>query len=193
MMTSIKKSKNVHYVDNKKFLSAMIEFKELYNIAEKNKEEYPPVSNYIGECFLKIATHLSYRPNFINYTYRDDMISDGIENCLQYVHNFNPEKSNNPFAYFTQIIYYAFLRRIAKEKKQTHVKNKIIQNTNYQSWTTMEGDDTAYTVLGFDPNVMLPDEDVYKPKKKSSEKTKGLESFMEEDKKKSNRKRNKKV
>ena len=192
-MTSIKKSKNVHYVDNKKFLSAMIEFKELYNIAEKNKEEYPPVSNYIGECFLKIATHLSYRPNFINYTYRDDMISDGIENCLQYVHNFNPEKSNNPFAYFTQIIYYAFLRRIAKEKKQTHVKNKIIQNTNYQSWTTMEGDDSAYTVLGFDPNVMLPDEDVYKPKKKSSEKTKGLESFMEEDKKKINRKRNKKV
>jgi len=171
----------------------MIEFKELYNIAEKNKEEYPPVSNYIGECFLKIATHLSYRPNFINYTYRDDMISDGIENCLQYVHNFNPEKSNNPFAYFTQIIYYAFLRRIAKEKKQTHVKNKIIQNTNYQSWTTMEGDDSAYPVLGFDPNVMLPDEDVYKPKKKSSEKTKGLESFMEEDKKKSNRKRNKKV
>jgi|TARA_B100001964_G_C14082721_1_gene531093 hypothetical protein len=193
MMTSIKKSKNVHYVDNKKFLSAMIEFKELYNIAEKNKEEYPPVSNYIGECFLKIATHLSYRPNFINYTYRDDMISDGIENCLQYVHNFNPEKSNNPFAYFTQIIYYAFLRRIAKEKKQTHVKNKIIQNTNYQSWTTMEGDTEQYTVLGFDPNVMLPDEDVYKPKKKSSEKTKGLESFMEEDKKKSNRKRNKKV
>ncbi len=192
-MTSIKKSKNVHYVDNKKFLSAMIEFKELYNIAEKNKEEYPPVSNYIGECFLKIATHLSYRPNFINYTYRDDMISDGIENCLQYVHNFNPEKSNNPFAYFTQIIYYAFLRRIAKEKKQTHVKNKIIQNTNYQSWTTMEGDTEQYTVLGFDPNVMLPDEDVYKPKKKSSEKTKGLESFMEEDKKKSNRKRNKKV
>ena len=192
-MTGTKKSKSTHYVDNKKFLAAMIEFKELYNIAEKNKEEYPPVSDYIGECFLKIATHLSYRPNFINYTYRDDMISDGIENCLQYVHNFNPEKSNNPFAYFTQIIYYAFLRRIAKEKKQTHVKNKIIQNTNYQSWTTMEGDDTAYTVLGFDPNVMLPDEDVYKPKKKPSEKIKGLESFMEEDKKKSNRKRNKKV
>ena len=192
-MTGTKKSKSTHYVDNKKFLAAMIEFKELYNIAEKNKEEYPPVSDYIGECFLKIATHLSYRPNFINYTYREDMISDGIENCLQYVQNFNPEKSNNPFAYFTQIIYYAFLRRIAKEKKQTHVKNKIIQNNNYQSWTTMEGDDTAYTVLGFDPNVMLPDEDVYKPKKKPSEKIKGLESFMEEDKKKSNRKRNKKV
>ena len=192
-MTGVKKSKSIHYVDNKKFLSAMIEFKELCNIAEKNKEERSPVSDYIGECFLKIATHLSYRPNFINYTYREDMISDGIENCLQYVQNFNSEKSNNPFAYFTQIIYYAFLRRIAKEKKQTHVKNKIIQNVNYESWTTMEGDNSQYVVMGFDPTVMLPDEDVYKPKKKLLEKIKGLESFMEEDEKKDNKKRNKKV
>ena len=192
-MTGTKRSKSTHYVDNKIFLSAMIEFKELYNIAEKNKEESPPVSDYIGECFLKIATHLSYRPNFINYTYREDMISDGIENCLQYVQNFNTEKSNNPFAYFTQIIYYAFLRRIAKEKKQTHVKNKMIQNMSYESWTTMEGDNSQYVVMGFDPNVMLPAEDVYKPKKKLLEKTKGLESFMEEDEKKDNKKRNKKV
>ena len=121
------------------------------------------------------------------------MVSDGIENCLQYVQNFNSEKSNNPFAYFTQIIYYAFLRRIAKEKKQTHVKNKMIQNVNYESWTTMEGDNSQYVVMGFDPTVMLPDEDVYKPKKKLLEKTKGLESFMEEDEKKDNKKRNKKV
>ena len=96
--------------------------------AEEQGKPQPPVTNYIGECFLKIANHLSYRPNFINYTYRDEMISDGIENCLQYVHNFNPDKSNNPFAYFTQIIYYAFLRRIQKEKKQSHVKNKLIEN-----------------------------------------------------------------
>ena len=107
------------------------------------------------------------------------MISDGIENCLQYVKNFNPEKSHNPFAYFTQIIYYAFLRRITKEKKQTHVRNKIIENIQYESWTTMEGDDTAYSVQGFDPNIMLPDEDVYKPKKKPVDKSKGLEPFME--------------
>ena len=85
---------------------------------KKDGKKPPPVTNYIGECFLKIVNHLSYRPNFINYTYREEMISDGIENCLQYVHNFNPEKSDNPFAYFTQIIYYAFLRRIQKEKKQ---------------------------------------------------------------------------
>ena len=108
------KQKSRHYVDNKEFLRAMIEWKEECNKAD----EILPVTDYIGECFLKIANHLSYRPNFINYTYRDEMISDGIENCLQYVKNFNPEKSNNPFAYFTQIIYYAFLRRIQKEKKQ---------------------------------------------------------------------------
>ena len=92
-MVRIKKSKGAHYVDNKKFLEAMIEFKEKCKVAKENEEDQPSVSNYIGECFLKIATHLSYRPNFINYTYRDEMISDGIENCLQYVANFNPEKS----------------------------------------------------------------------------------------------------
>tara|TARA_R110002073_G_scaffold4876_1_gene30944 strand:- start:231 stop:563 length:333 start_codon:yes stop_codon:yes gene_type:complete len=107
------------------------------------------------------------------------MISDGIENCLQYVENFNPEKSKNPFAYFTQIIYYAFLRRIAKEKKQTHVRNKIIENVSYEAWETMSGDDSSYSVVGFDPTIMLPDEDVYKPKKKPVSKTKGLETFME--------------
>ena len=180
-MVKIKKSKGAHYVDNKKFLVAMVEFKEKCRVAKENEEDQPPVSNYIGECFLKIATHLSYRPNFINYTYREDMISDGIENCLQYVANFNPEKSTNPFAYFTQIIYYAFLRRIAKEKKQTHVRNKIIENSQYESWTTMPGDDSSYSVMGFDPTVMLPEEDVYKPKKKLAPKTKGLEPFMEEE------------
>ena len=176
----VKKAKGEHYVNNKEFLEAMVAWGEKCAEAKQNGKEQPPVTNYIGECFLKIATHLSYRPNFINYTYRDEMISDGIENCLQYVANFNPEKSQNPFAYFTQIIYYAFLRRIQKEKKQTHVKNKMIENVQYESWTTMDGDDTSYSVSGFDPNIMLPDEDVYKPKKKPSAKTKGLESFMKE-------------
>jgi len=174
------KKQKPHYVDNKKFLEAMVEWRKTWP-NELKETIKPPVSNYIGECFLKIATHLSYRPNFINYTYRDEMISDGIENCLQYVKNFNPEKSSNPFAYFTQIIYYAFLRRIQKEKKQTHVRNKIIEKSNYVSFTTMEGDDNAYTVSGFDPIVMLPDEDVYKPKKKEDKPAKGLEKFMETD------------
>ena len=134
-----------HYVDNKKFLVAMIEHREKVQKAEDKKRKAPMVTNYIGECFLKIANHLSYRPNFINYTYRDDMISDGIENCLQYMRNFNPEKSNNPFAYFTQIIYYAFIRRIQKEKKQQQVKQKMIANFGTeQMMDQLEGDDTVY-------------------------------------------------
>ena len=171
------KKKGTHYVDNKKFLQAMIEWRESW----PDEENIPPVTNYIGECFLKIATHLSYKPNFINYTYREDMISDGIENCLQYVKNFNPEKSKNPFAYFTQIIYYAFLRRIAKEKKQSHVRNKMIERDAYDSFITMEGDDTSYYVEGIDTKLFLPEDDVYKPKKKESDKKKGLEVFMEKD------------
>ena len=171
------KKKSVHYVDNKKFLQAMIDWRETW----PDEENIPPVTNYNGECFLKIATHLSYRPNFINYTYRDEMISDGIENCLQYVKNFNPEKSKNPFAYFTQIIYYAFLRRIAKEKKQSHIKNKMIEREAYNSFTTMEGDSNTYQVDSIDLVAFLPDEDVYKPKKKQSTKKKGLEVFMEKE------------
>ena len=175
------KAKKPHYVNNKEFLQAMIEWNDRCKIAKEKGETQPPITNYIGECFLKIANHLSYRPNFINYTYREEMISDGIENCLQYVHNFNPEKSDNPFAYFTQIIYYAFLRRIQKEKKQSHVKNKIIEKSSTEFYSLMEGDDSTYTVQGFDPASFLPDEDVYKPKKKEGKKAKGLEKFMEAD------------
>jgi len=142
----MKKAKNKpHYVDNKKFLQAMTEYRDKCNKAEEKGRKKPPVTNYIGECFLKIANHLSYRPNFINYTYRDDMISDGIENCLQYMSNFNPDKSSNPFAYFTQIIYYAFIRRIQKEKKQMQVKAKIIANAGVENMMDqLAGDDTHY-------------------------------------------------
>tara|TARA_R100001509_G_scaffold109305_1_gene65171 strand:- start:23 stop:493 length:471 start_codon:yes stop_codon:yes gene_type:complete len=141
----VKKTQKAHYVDNKKFLQAMIEHREKCHVAEEKGKKKPDVSNYIGECFLKIANHLSYRPNFINYTFRDDMISDGIENCLQYMDNFNPDKSTNPFAYFTQIIYYAFIRRIQKEKKQMDVKKKMIQNAGVENMMDqLEGDDAQY-------------------------------------------------
>ena len=139
------KKKNEHYVDNSKFLEAMKEYKILCEDAKKNDKEKPLVTNYIGGCFLKIANHLSYRPNFINYTYRDDMISDGIENCLQYLDNFDPEKSKNPFAYFTQIIYYAFIRRIQKEKKQVEIKQKLLHDSNFDDLALQPQDDTAYT------------------------------------------------
>ena len=137
------KAKNPHYVDNAKFLEAMREYKKSVNRAKRSKEDKPPVTNYIGECFLKIANHLSYRPNFINYTFRDDMIADGIENCLQYLDNFDPVKSKNPFAYFTQIIHYAFLRRIQKEKKQLEIKTKIIERSGYEEVFTVDGDMTG--------------------------------------------------
>ena len=134
-----------HYVDNKKFLEAMIEHRDKCEKAEKQNKKKPEVTNYIGECFLKIANHLSYRPNFINYTFRDDMISDGIENCLQYMNNFNPDKSKNPFAYFTQIIYYAFIRRIQKEKKQMQIKSKLIANAGVENMMDqLKGDDQQY-------------------------------------------------
>lgn len=126
-----KRKRSVHYVNNKEFLAALIAYRESVQLAEQRGDPKPQITNYLGECFLKIATHLSFKPNFVNYIFKDDMISDGIENCVQYIHNFDPEKSQNPFAYFTQIIHYAFLRRIQKEKKQLEIKNKILEKTGF--------------------------------------------------------------
>ena len=137
------KKKKPHYVNNKEFLQAMIDWKATVAEAEANDESRPQVTNYIGECFLKIANHLSYRPNFINYTYREEMISDGIENCLQYIDNFDPEKSKNPFAYFTQIIYFAFVRRITREKKQSKIKDKLLKSSNLEDMIMVQEHDDA--------------------------------------------------
>ena len=126
------KKKSEHYVNNKELLEALIVYRAKVAEAKEKDLPKPRITNYLGECFLKIATHLSYKPNFVNYMFRDDMISDGIENCVQYIHNFDPEKSRNPFAYFTQIIHYAFLRRIQREKRQLEIKNKILERSGYQ-------------------------------------------------------------
>ena len=122
--------KKQHYVDNEKFLVVMSDYREKYLQAKDEDLESPIIPDYAGECFLKIAERLSHRPNFINYAFREEMVSDGIENCVMYASNFNPEKSTNPFAYFTQIIYYAFLRRIEKEKKQLYIKYKTMDEFN---------------------------------------------------------------
>ena len=126
-----KRKRSEHYVNNKEFLAALIRYQEDIEIARLQDKIKPVIPRYIGECFLKIANHLSFKPNFVNYMFKEDMISDGIENCVQYIHNFNPEKSRNPFAYFTQIIHYAFLRRIQREKRQLEIKNKIIEKSGY--------------------------------------------------------------
>ena len=125
------RKRSEHYVNNKEFLYAIVAYKQDIKDAEAAGLPKPVIPRYIGECFLKIATHLSYKPNFVNYMFKDDMVCDGIENCVQYINNFNPEKSTNPFAYFTQIIHYAFLRRIQKEKKQLEIRQKIIERSGF--------------------------------------------------------------
>lgn len=120
-----------HYVNNKEFLEALINYRQEVQRAKDQGKEKPPIPRYIGECILKIANHLSYKPNFVNYMFKEDMISDGIENSIQYLHNFDPNKSSNPFAYFTQIIHYAFLRRIQREKRQLEIKSKILERSGY--------------------------------------------------------------
>jgi len=144
------KKKTEYYVNNKEFLEAITVYRNAVIKAREAEDPRPRVPNYIGECFLKIATHLSYKPNFVNYMFREDMICDGIENCLQYIDNFDPTKSSNPFAYFTQIIYYAFLRRIQKEKKQMEIKNKILEKSGYDE--VMHTDTYDGTMSGMNAN-----------------------------------------
>ena len=136
--------KKEHYVNNKQFLEALIQYREQCREAQEDGLSNPRIPEYIGDCFLKIATHLSYKPNFVNYMFKDDMICDGVENCITYIDRFDPEKGTNPFAYFTQIIYYAFLRRIQKEKKQLEIKNKILEKSGYDEvFTANEGYNSA--------------------------------------------------
>jgi hypothetical protein len=183
------KAKSVHYVDNEKFLKEMVIYKREYNTAKEAGEDPPMISEYVGECFMKIANRLSYRPNFINYAFRDDMISDGIENCVQYIKNFDPEKSSNPFAYFTQIIYYAFIRRIQKEKKQLYVKYKtmdahssLLDNVKVESHDI--GTNYSYETMNVDQKANMYDfisnfEEAKKKKAVSKKKTtSNLEYFM---------------
>lgn len=186
----MKKKSTVHYVDNEKFLQTLIQYKKDVRKAKRNKEPKPPIPNYVGECFLKIAEHLSYRPNFMNYSFRDEMIADAIENCLMYFENFDPEKSKNPFAYFTQIVFYAFLRRISKEKKQQYVKYKSLENSRIFDDLTSED---METLLSENNTKFLKPNEIYdnmsefienfeqtrKIKKVKNSKVKGVEEFYE--------------
>lgn len=117
-----------YYIDNNKFYQACLEHKNACILAEKEGKPKPKLNDYIGDCILKIATRLSHSRNFINYPYRSEMIGDAVENCILYFHNFDPIKYKSPFNYFTQIAYYAFLRRIEREKKQMYIKHKAMMN-----------------------------------------------------------------
>jgi hypothetical protein len=166
----------------------MVEFRQGSLDAKANGTERPRIPNYVGECILMIAKRLSTKPNFVNYSYREEMISDGIENCICYIDNFDPLKSTNPFAYFTQIIYYAFLRRILKEKKQTYIKHKTLENSMLLNELFEQGEfseqEFTPTHIDLDNDNMFDfiksfEDNLISKKKKRAKK--GVEKFIEED------------
>lgn len=175
-----------HYIDNKTFYEAIKKYRESVLAAVKDNKTKPIVPNYIGECILLIANRLATKPNFINYSYKDEMVADGIENCMMYIDNFDPDKSNNPFAYFTQIIYFAFLRRIQKEKKHLYIKHQVLKNSLIydELFNMQEGDDfDGSTVENIVDNDKMNDfiksfEEGLEKKRKSNQKV-GLEKYFE--------------
>lgn len=175
--------KSNHYINNGDFLKALVEYQDKCKIAKEKEQEDPRIPDYIGECFLKIAEHLSRKPNFVSYSFRDEMILDGVENCLMYFRNFDPTKSSNPFAYFTQIIYYAFLRRIMKEKKQLYVKYKATEQFGIlDEFEMMEFDDGTTKQFELYENIseFIETYEETKKAKKSANKPKGIEKFLGE-------------
>ena len=182
------KKVTVHYVDNKKFYDEILKYRARIVEAKEQGKEEPRLPEYIGECIWKIANKLSTMPRFVNYSYRDEMISDGIENCIMYFKDYNPEIGQNPFAYFTQIIYYAFLRRIGKEEK-----NRYIIYKNYQESIVNQGQSNY--LVDTDDNHVMPtqiydniSEFMEKFEKKEEEKKikrkqtkEGLQKFYEEE------------
>ena len=147
------KRQNIHYVNNKEFSQAVVDYCTVLNQAKKDNKSLPVVPNYLAECFLKIAEGLSHKSNFIRYTYREEMVMDAVENCLKAIGNYNLEaatRTGNPngFAYFTQISLYAFLRRIAKEKKQQDIKLKYMTSSGIEEYIVSDGDAQTNSVVG---------------------------------------------
>lgn len=176
-----------HYVTNKDFLKAFVERKLILDDCKLNNKEVPPLSDYIAKCILDICTRLSYKGNFINYSYRNEMVSDAILNCLSVADNFDPEKSSNPFAYFTQVAYFAFLRRIDQEKKQQYIKGKLIAELPLDEILSMEEDsDDVASIQGLRSQFFFNIEEYEqkrddKKKKYASKKVAPLDEFMVED------------
>ncbi len=142
------KENNEHYVDNARFSQAVVEYVDKLNVAKAKGEPLPVVPDYIADCFLRISEGLSHRPNFIRYTYREEMVMDGVENCLRAIENYNIEAATrsgrpNAFSYFTTIVWYAFLRRIAKEKRQQDIKMKYMTSAGLDMYATFTGGDVA--------------------------------------------------
>lgn len=169
------KKERTHYIDNQKFLDELKKHGVAVRRAKRLKTDPPQLSEYIGDCFIKIATNMSYRPNFNNYTYLDEMISDGIENCLIYANNFDSKKSSNAFAYFSQIVWYAFIRRIQKEKRQLSTKYRFIETLGVEDIITQAHDAGEYETPYIDylkGQVSLAEVDVREVQEKAADMTK---------------------
>ena len=141
-LMSTKAKQKPHYVDNKLFSHSVVEYVEECNKAKEAGTEIPKVTDYIATCFMKISEGLSHRPNFVRYTYREEMVMDGVENCLRAINNYNIETATrtgkpNAFSYFTQICFFAFIRRITKEKKQQDIKFKFIEKMGIDDFVQM--------------------------------------------------------
>ena len=144
------KRASIHYVNNKEFSQAVVDYCTIVKKAKEDETPLPVVTDYIAQCFLKISEGLSHKSNFIRYTYREEMVMDAVENCLKAIENYNIEvatRTGNPnaFAYFTQTSWYAFLRRIAKEKKQQDVKIKYLSQSGLEQYTTTDHADVQAT------------------------------------------------
>jgi hypothetical protein len=176
-------SKKAHYVNNTDFLNALVDYHERCSEAKKQNKLEPSIPNYIGECFMKIAEHLARKPNFVMYSFKEEMIGDAIENCILYFRNFDPNKSKNPFAYFTQIIYFAFLRRIAREKKQLYVKYKATEQCGILGEDALYEDENGnikpFAMYDNISEFIHTFEETKKSKKKKKGITKGIENFIE--------------
>lgn len=142
------KKKSVHYVNNAKFSQAVVEFVDSVNKADEAGDERPVITNYIAECFMKISEGLSRKPQFISYSFREDMVLDAVENCIKAIGNYNIDAATrtgkpNAFSYFTTISYYAFLRRINKEKKQSEIKKKYMRTAGVSGYAYTSADASA--------------------------------------------------
>lgn len=179
------KRKKTHYVDNKKLYTVLLQYKNDRVNAEKNNLPKPAIPNYAGECIMHIANRLATKSNFANYPFREDMIGDGIENCITYFDNFDPERYANPFAYFTQIIYYAFIRKIQKEKRHLYVKQKTLLNSALFGMLEQSdaGDGEIHQIIDLDNEYMMnlvnDFEAKLAEKKKKKKSAEGVEKFME--------------
>ena len=158
----------------------MVKFRDKTNLAKEAGRPLPQIPRYVGECFLMICNKLSTKPNFMGYSYRDDMIADAIENCVIAAHSFDPDKSSNPFAYFTQIAWNAFIRRIQKEKKQSYIKHKNFIHSNLMDGLNEESTMTGQAIHNeySDDIIRSFEEKMIKTSKKTKS---GIEKFIEED------------